>query len=343
MASIIICCSAVFAQEAPPAKVVITKIVQEEVTENRSFIGTFYYERVSHVSSEVSGLVEKVEVSAGDQVKEGATIIHLDTELLDKEISIQKNLIKQMDLNIENTEKNYKRLDLLYKNEGVSEKDFDDAKFSYQNALLEKQSAEKKLDKLLIQKRKSVIKAPFDSVVLEKNVDTGDWVQQGKQLVSLGSTNDLFIKVPVAETILRFIAIGQKVLVMVDALNKEISGSIDGILPSADPKTRNVFLKVRIPVLQGTVENMSATAFIATSDKKKLSIIPRDALIKFQGKDFIYTVKEEKASILPVNIVSYLEDKIGADNPYLMPGMVVVVEGNERLRPDQPVVVAGEK
>jgi multidrug efflux pump subunit AcrA (membrane-fusion protein) len=82
---------------------------------------------------------------------------------------------------------------------------------------------------------------------------------------------------------------------------------------------------------------------VAASAKKKLAIIPRDALIKFQGKDFVYTVTEGKASILPVNIVAFLGQKVGVDNPYITPGMMVVIEGNERLRPDQAVVVAGEK
>ena len=61
----------------------------------------------------------------------------------------------------------------------------------------------------------------------------------------------------------------------------------------------------------------------------------------FQGKDFVYTVKEGKASILSVNIVTFLGNKVGADNPYFVPGMPVVIEGNERLRPDQPVTVEG--
>ncbi|MBU1232757.1 MAG: efflux RND transporter periplasmic adaptor subunit, partial [Proteobacteria bacterium] len=70
---------------------------------------------------------------------------------------------------------------------------------------------------------------------------------------------------------------------------------------------------------------------------------PRAALIKFQGKDFIYTVKEDKAAILPVNIVAFMGDRIGVDNPYIVADMPVVIEGNERLRPDQAVQVAGEK
>ncbi len=54
--------SMVLAQGQPPARVVISKIVFQKLAQNRSFIGTLYYERISHVSSEVSGLVTKIDV-----------------------------------------------------------------------------------------------------------------------------------------------------------------------------------------------------------------------------------------------------------------------------------------
>ena len=246
-------------------------------------------------------------------------------------------------MRIRQAEKNYKRLDTLFAEQGVSEKDYDDSLFAHQDYIKDKQIAEKELEQLLLQKAKSVIKAPFAGVILEKNVDSGDWVQQGKQLVRIGSTQDLFVRVPVAETLLQFITIDATVPVVINAFNREVEGTIEDLDPTADAKTKNVFLKVRIPAITKVAENMSATVFIPTSSKRQLSIIPRDALVKFQGQDFVYTVKDGKAAILPVNIVTYLGNSVGADNPDFVPGMAVVVEGNERLQPDQPVVVAGEK
>ena len=195
----------------------------------------------------------------------------------------------------------------------------------------------------MIKQEKSVIKAPYDGVVLEKNVDSGDWVQQGRTLVRIGSAADLYVRVPVAENLLTYFKAGEKVMVRISAYDKEVVGIIEDYDPVADAQTKNVFLKVKIPAQQKVAENMSAMVYVPVSEKKQLSIIPRDALVKFQGQDFVYTVKEGKAAILPVNIVTYLGDKIGADNLYFTEGMVVVIEGNERLRPDQPVVVAGEQ
>ncbi|MCP3900252.1 MAG: HlyD family efflux transporter periplasmic adaptor subunit, partial [Desulfobacteraceae bacterium] len=157
----------------------------------------------------------------------------------------------------------------------------------------------------------------------------------------IGSVKDLFLKVPVAETLLEFISMDQNVPVTINAYNKEITGTIENLSPIADEKTKNVFIKIRIPMLTKVAQNMSATVFIPTGTKRTLAIIPRDALIKFQGKDFIYTVKEKKAVMLPVNITSYLGNTIGANNKHFTEGMSVIVDGNERLRPGQAVVIDG--
>lgn len=335
--------SYVLAEGPPPANVVVSKVVQEEIAESQSVIGVLYYERKSDISTEVAGLVESVEIRQGDRVKKDDLLVRLNTEILDKEIALTKTRIQQTDLLIENARKNYVRLEKLFDEKGVSEKSYDDALYSYQDAEMEKQVSMQTLEKLMIQKKRSRIKAPFDGIILSKDVDSGAWVQQGRQLVSVGSSNDLYVRAPVAENMLQFITIGEKVGVTVTAFNKEVEGTIKNIDPVADVKTKNVFLKINIPELPLVAQNMSATVFVASSPKRQLSMLPRAAVVKFQGKDFVYTVKEGKAAILPVNIVTYKGDMLGVDNPYIVEGMNVVIEGNERLRPDQPVIIAGEK
>lgn len=334
--------SMALAQGPPPARVMVSKILFQEVAPNKSFIGTLYYERISHVSSEVSGLVNKIDVRTGGRVKKGGRLLSLDTEILEKEILIRQNQIEQATLYIDYSKKNYQRMDTLYKNDGISERDFDDARYVYQEALLKKMSAKTVLEKLLIQKRKSFIKAPFDGIILEKNVDSGDWVQQGKQLISIGSVKDLFIKVPVAETLLRYVSIGQTVTVIINAFDKEMTGNIENLFPIADAKTKNIFLKIRIPMLTTAAQNMSASVFIPTGIRQRLAVIPRDALVKFQGRDVVYTIRDGKAAMLPVHIVTYLGDRIGADNSHFEADMPVIVDGNERLRTGQAVLINGE-
>ena len=330
-------------QGPPPAKVVVSAIDFQEVSPNQPFIGTLYYERISHVSTQFPGLVNQVNMTAGEQVTKGSPLVFLDTELLEKEILIQENSIRQAILSIGYLEKNYQRMDTLFRKGGVSEQMYDDARYALDDARLKKASAKTLLAKLQIQQRKSVIKAPFDGVVLEKHVDTGDWVVMGKALFTLGAVQDLFIKVPVAETLLQFLSVGQTVPVTINAYDQKVTGVIENLFPMADAKTKNIFIKIRIPILSRAVENMSATVFLPTAEKRKLALIPRDALVNTMGMDMVYSVEDGKAVSLPVNIITYMGDMVGAGNDHFRQGMRVVVEGNERLRPGQAVVMGGEK
>lgn len=334
---------AVLAQEQPPAKVMTATVTQQEVAKNRPFIGLVYYDRQSRTSSEVAGLVEKVTVNAGDRVAKGVPIVHLNTDILDTEIALAMTRVDQTDLQEELARKNFERQKSLLASRGASQKKYDDAQYDLQDARMEKVAANQTLEKLLLEKKKSTITAPFDGVILEKLLDSGDWVQQGGPVVSIGSSNDLFIRVPVGEKMMPFIQLGEEVNITITAFNKDITGTIDTIEPLADAKTKNIFVKIRIAPIELIAENMSATVHLPISAKQQLAILPRDALIKFQGKDFVYTIKEGKAAILPVNIVTFLGDRVAADNPYFVAGMPVVVEGNERLRPDQPVIAGEEK
>lgn len=334
--------SSSYAQDRPPARVGVSSVRFQELAQEHSFIGTLYYERISHVSSEVAGLVTKISVRAGDQVKKGIPLIHLDTQILEKEIVIHKKQIEQADLRIDHAQKNYQRMDALYRKGGTSEKNYDDARFSYEEFVLKKASEQAVLEKLLIHKEKSTIPAPFDGVVLEKKVDRGDWVHQGKTLVQIGSIHDLFIKLPVAETLLTRIQTGQKVNVVIHSHDQTLTGTIERLFPSADTKTKNIFLKIRIPYLSYAVQNMSATVSIPLGEKKKLAIVPRDSLTKVNGNDVVFMVKEGKAVMRPVTIVAFQGDSVGVEKQDFTEETQVVVDGNERLQPDQPVVVAGD-
>jgi membrane fusion protein, multidrug efflux system len=327
------------AEGPPPAKVKVAPVTQDEVAQTRTVIGVLYYERISQISTELAALVETVKVSEGETVKQGEPLVILNTEILDKEIDFQKARLEQIELRIANLKKNYDRLELLYGKQGVSERERDNALFEYKNAQVEKEATEANLQKLQIQKKRSIISAPFSGIILTKDVDSGSWVQPGKVLVSIGSSEDLYIRAPISETILQYIEIGQQLPITINAFGKELTGILEDIDPVADMKTKNIYLKISIEPLDLVAQNMSATVTVPASERRKLSIISRASLVTFQGKDFVYTVKDGNASILPVNIVAYLGETVAVDNPYIAPGMPLVIEGNERLRPDQPVTI----
>jgi RND family efflux transporter MFP subunit len=330
-------------QEPPPAKVKITRATEQEARQTTEFVGTLYFDKISSVSTEVSGMAESVHFREGDRVKKGDLLLRLNTDFLKKDLALEKTELQRLDIRIEQKQKNLKRFETLFEQEAASETDYEDFLFSYRELVKEKQSLQIKIDRIQLEIAKSVIRAPFDGLILQKQADRGAWIQPGTPICQIAAMDDVFIQLPVAENLLRHVSDGDRIDLVINAFNESMTGTVEGIRPIADEKTKNVFLKIRLPEMDTVFKNMSATVQMPTSEKMSLRLIPRDALVKFQGKDFAYTVKDHKAKILPLNIVTLTGKYIGVDNPYIQPGMPIVVEGNERLKPDQPVEIVGEK
>ncbi len=330
-----------FAQQ-PPAKVVVAEVFEKEVTKTNQIMGIVDFDKRSGVSSEVSGLIDKQFIVEGTVVKKGDVLVELNTDFIRKSISIMKKQVEQVDIKIQNTQKNLKRYEVLFKKNATSEKVYDDLGDSHKELIKEKEILRKNMEKLGLEIRKSTIKAPFDGMILEKHKSEGEWIDPGTPVCSLASTEDVFVRVSVSEDLVKYIRPGNEILLKISALEKEFTGTVKNFAPVADISSKTFQIKIAIPYFEEAIQNMSALVNVPVSHKTMLRMIKRDALVRFKGKDFVYTVKEDKAAILPVNIVAFEGEYLGVDNAYITPGIPVVIDGNDRLKPDQAVEIVKE-
>jgi membrane fusion protein, multidrug efflux system len=333
--------------EAPPARVRVAMVTEHRRAENAGLPGLIYFDRISQVSSEVSGMVRTAEFRAGDRVAAGDVLVVLDTEFLDQDMALEKQRIAQLNVRIEKARKNLERYKHLLRSQAASEIDRDNLDFDHRELIQEREVIRRRIERIELQRDRCVIRAPFDALVLGKGTEVGEWVSPGATLCRLGAANDVFAKVPVSEGLFRHARDAEFADVVIDAYDRRIEGRVVGLLPEADLQTRNVQVRVRLPGLEEIdlflAENMSATVFLPTSEKRDLRFFPRDALIRFQGNEFVYTVKDGKAVMLPVNVVAFAGAEVGVDDDRIEAGMSVVVDGNQRLRPDQPVQISEER
>jgi membrane fusion protein (multidrug efflux system) len=327
----------------PPARVVTSQIKQETIAKTLNVVGTLQFDRISALSPEVSGQVASVHVKEGDRVEKGAVLFTLNLDFVQNEIDAVKQQITQAEIRLAKAQKDLSRYETLFKQEAASEQEYDNMHLSMEDLAIQKATLETSLERSLLKKTKSIIRAPFAGVVLEKNADEGNWVAPGSQLCLLGSMEDIYVKVPMAENLLVFAKTGDEVAVTVTALGLTTKGFITGFIPVADPTTKNIFVKVKIPKMATAVLNMSATVSMPASDKQDMILVPRDALMTYSGQTMVYTIKEGAAAALPVTILAYVGGAAGIAPGPVTPGMAVVTDGNDRLRPGQPVTVIGTK
>ncbi|MCW8890005.1 MAG: efflux RND transporter periplasmic adaptor subunit [Sedimenticola sp.] len=332
-------CNSLFAAEPPPARVVVKVVTEQKIATQSLLTGVVDFDRISAVSSETSGRVVELHAIEGALIQSGEALIVLNSDLILKDMDIKQKQRAQVSADIEKLNRTLKRLESLLATNAASRQAHDDALFDHRSLQKKREVLDEEMARLQLQLNMSTVTAPFDGVVLEKLKEHGEWVDPGSAICKLASTKDLVVRVSISENLARFQTVGLTVPVSIPALDLTLTGTIMGLMPVANLRSKSLTLKIRIPYQTGMAQNMSATVEIPTSHPQTLRMLPRDALVNVKGKDFVYTVEDGKAKLLPIDITVRSGDMLGIQNPPITTGMQVVVDGNDRLRPDQAVQI----
>jgi len=334
----------VFAEKAtpptpPPARVKTAPLQSSLASPTQTFVGSLYFDRISQLSTEVSGRVDKVHFREGELVKKGQILVELNTDFIDKELMRIQSMIELTQAQLDHSKKDLDRYQQLLEKQAASATAYDQLYYAVAEIRAQKAAYVAELESTQIKKNKSTIRAPFDGRILEKTIDVGNWTTTGSPIARIGALSDIFIQVPTSETLLPFSTIGQQVDVWLPATNQHLKGIHKGFRPVVDAQTKNIYSRIQLESIDLPFENMSAEVSLATNTASDQLFVPRDALVTFNGQKFIYSIKDGKAAIIPIEIVSFSGDKAAIKSPHIQAGMPIVIEGNERLRPDQPVTV----
>ncbi len=323
-------------REMPPANVSVAKVIRGQIAPQNEFIATIFYQEISDTASEISGLVGMVHFEEGQRVKKGQILVELGSEILRKRLQATTASFEQSLAELEIAGIDLKRGEKLFKKKSISKQSYDENRFRVIG--LEKRAASLKaeVERLEIELEKKIIRAPFDGVVIKRNVDRGEWISEGDTVAVIGKDDTIDIVAEVPERFIQYVKNGMQVSVMANGSN--FVGTVFAIVPKGDVATRTFPVKIRTPNEHALIEGMSARVTLPTGKIMQVLIVPRDAVISKFGQNVVYAVMDAKSNMIPVQIVGYDGLSAGVESLELAEGMFVVVEGNERLRNGQAVV-----
>ncbi|KPK24519.1 MAG: hypothetical protein AMJ61_13640 [Desulfobacterales bacterium SG8_35_2] len=327
-------------QGPPPALVEVAQVNQGEAEPMVEFVGTVYYARKSDVAAEVDGIVEQVFFEEGYRVKNGDTLAILGSDILDTVISATRADYELVLVELEQAKKELQRREPLYREGSVSESAYDE--YFFKSKMLENRSLSLKasLDRLLLEKKKKKILSPFNGIVVQKNAEKGEWVDDGGTVAVVADDNIVDIVVNVPAGMLKFLEPGKKLTVKSD--REKLTGEFLSFVPKGDVATRTFDVKIRMQNSAGLIEGMEARALVPSAEKTASLKVDRDALIDRFGQNVIWLVKDSTAKMIPVQVTGYDGMLVGVAGAGLEAGDVVVVKGNERLREGQPVMIGNK-
>jgi len=209
---------------------------------------------------------------------------------------------------------------------------------------------EAELERIDDQLGKHTIRAPFDGWVVERFTEKGQWLSRGGLVARIAELDTVEVEVQVPELSVGALALGADVRLEFDAAaDRTWTGIVTRIVPQADVRSRSFPVRVTLanqvtdgtPVLKG---GMLARAWLPVGRSGSATVVPKDALVLGGPKPIVYCVDPTapgQGTVRPVDVVpgAAVEGFVEVRGS-LEAGRLVVVRGNERLRPGTAVTFA---
>lgn len=353
------------AQGPPPARVRVEPLQMMEVEQRRSVTGDLRASARSRVATQIAGQVLELLVDVGDEVERGEVIARLDSELLEidlaralAEVRANEATVDERRASIRLAEFDVERLTLLSESQGATVRELEDARarLDAENARLAVAQADlaaAESDAARIRKRigDTQVRAPFAGQVITKATEVGEWLGEGGEVVELVSieTIDAYLDVPE-----QFIGALQRVgisegeratvSIRINAIGAVVESSDVIVIGDGDRLARTFPVRVRITNPERDMKpGMSVTGSVPTGEQTTALTISKDAVIRNDAGTIAYYDNGGVAAVRPVQLVFAVGDRyVIRESGGWSSDSRVVVEGNERLYPSQPLNIVNE-
>ncbi len=326
---------------SPPVHVQIATVSQIYPSQALIVLNASGYvvpQRKSALASKVTGRLIWLGVEEGNRVKQDQVIARLENQdvtaakdLAEANVNAARHNIELARAELREATLNLERNNALLAKGYVARSVYDSALARYEKAMASMEASEANLKASLaslevakINLDYTLIRAPFDGVVLTKNADVGDIVtpigaaaNAKSAVITIADMNSLQVEADVSESNLNKIKVGQPCEIQLDALPGErFRGTIHTIVPTADRTKATVMVKVRfIDKDSRVLPEMSAkVAFLSRpanpEEQKPRVAINHSAIVNKKGKDAIFLVKENRAIETPVTLGVKIGDMV---------------------------------
>jgi RND family efflux transporter MFP subunit len=316
-------------------------------------------ERKAAVASKITGRLVELNVEEGSRVKKGQIIARLENadalaakRQAEANLNVAKYGLEQANAELQDADRSLNRSKDLLAKGFISQSEYDiaearnkkagaavaGARASITASASALEAAEASLEYTLI-------RAPFDAVVLTKNADIGDIItpigasaDSRSAVVTIADMKSLHVEVDVAESNLGKVKFGQPCEIQLDALpDLRFRGAVHMVVPTADRTKATVMVKVRfVDKDPRTLPEMSAkVAFlerpVKPEEQQPRTAVNKNAVIDRGDKKTLYVVKDGRAVETVVTLGRELGDQVEVASG-VNPGDRIVLNPVRRIK-----------
>ncbi|WP_353248467.1 efflux RND transporter periplasmic adaptor subunit [Salinisphaera sp. T31B1] len=337
---------------AEPALVSVAEVEQRRWRQTVPLHGTLTSPRDARLTPRLAGLVERVDVDAGDRVRAGDTLIVLDRRL--DELTLDTLIASVAEARAARDEARR----LLRESRQLGDRGAVSAtelaarrsQLAIRQANLDRLEAEAARQRERLERH--AVLAPFDGVVRERLVEPGEYVAETTAVVGLVAIDRLRLDVAAPQQYYDLIRPGMPVRILPEAGSERvIEAAVDVTVPASDAQARSFLVRIFVDNDAARLTpGMSARVLFDLQTDEHVRVAPRDALVRMPGGGGtrMWVIRDDTAGDGVRAVMRQVSLGRSADGwveilAGVQAGEQVVVRGNESLGSDQPVRVRQDR
>jgi len=262
-------------------KVGVTRITPQAFTHRFSVQGNVETDRNALLTTEFGGAIEEVLVREGQQVTEGAPLVRVNTDVMERSMS-------ELQTQLELAQAVFDRQDRLWEQKIGSEIEFLQAKAQLEALKRSQQTLEEQMEMALM-------RAPFAGVVDRCLAKTGEFAIPGAPLLRIVDLKDLYVRASVSDHYAGKVTQGMPAEVIVSGVDS-IRTKVGRVGQFINPSNRT--LEISLPLPQGSkfLPNMYASVWLQDLDLDSAMVLP-SALVQqdINGDEFVFVAEGQSA------------------------------------------------
>ncbi len=340
------------------APVAVDSVVEEPLSQTVPVLGRLVAVQRGTVAALARGPVLEVHVSVGDRVHEGDVLITQSMDRLERSRDVAKEAVdaalaavSTARAQLQLAEQELARLDKLKGSAAFSSAQREDKSFevSVRRAQVGEANAEVARARALLAEAQldvdlGIVRAPFDGVVVERHTVRGAYMNVGDPAITLINDGYLEVEADVPAQRVAGLQMGREVRLHFGA-GRTYGGVVRAVVPEENALTRTRIVRF-IPDFDGETAvapaaGQTVTVDLPVGEARNVVTVHKDAIMPRGQQNMVFVVNDDRTvAPRPVQLGEAAGTRFVVLDG-LQPGDLVVVRGNERLQPGQPVIWPG--
>jgi len=296
--------------EIPNVRVQEAKV--KDVEQSYELTATVQPQAKNSIAPSAPGRIRNILVEVGQHISKGQKLVQMDVANL-----------SNLETQIENVKRTYKRVQELFNVGGASQQDLDNAK-------LQLDVAQTNLKNLT---ENTFLLSPISGIVTARNYDNGDMYSGQMPVLAVMNINPVKLLINVSESYYSQVKVGMPIDVKFDVFGEQnFQGKVNLIYPTIDDRSRTFGVEIKLNNNNNKIRPGMFARVTLEFGKAKRVVVPDIAIVKQAGSGakYVYVYSDGK--------VQYKQIEIGrrVDADYeilsgLTAGEQIVVAGQSKL------------